>query len=389
MTTKLNGDTMTKFKKTRLSVGLSVGKTAGGDADGAAITDEQLAKINRYALSPLSADDVYARKYLIAHNLVDRDRERFSEALLDDFATTFPGKSYLIAHDRWGDHMPLGLVFDAHTEELSPDQFTSMTGEAAKLPPGRESVKAVWAWFYIPRSAGSDDIIRNIEAGVYRHGSIGFAAADLAPVKGEYDEIQYHEYQSPGEAREASLVWLGAQQGATTQKAAGNGGEPPPAGADGNPNNQGETPMKLLKSLLSGLLGQTLPEAADEQALFDAVKGAMAAKDQKITDLEAQVAANAPLAEDGKSYRKHLVDEFVRMKTALGECEADDAAGKKMAGYVDGLPLDFLKKEVGGLSARMAEKFPDTGSLSGDARRDKSADGKGGDTDADNELIPA
>lgn len=363
---------------------------------GAELTAEQLAKINRFALSPLKAEDVYARKYLIAHNLVDRDRERFSEAILDDFVTTLPGKSYLFGHDR-GQFFPLGLLFDAAAEEMSAKQFTEITGEPARLPSGKEAVKVVWAWFYIPRTATSADMIKNIEAGVYRHGSIGFGAADLEHVKGEYGETLFWEYKSPGEAREASLVWLGAQQGATTQKAAGESAEEPH-------HHKGENLMKTLKILLGKLLGKTFDDTATEEQLASAVEVVIqekdaklkeqgekiTAQDTKIKTLETEAAKHEEikaLAEVGKKYRQGLTAEYVRMKTCLGECDTTPEAGAKLTGFADKLPLDFIEAEAASLEKRMRVKFPSEYQLKGDMRRDKSADGKGGGN-ADNELIP-
>jgi hypothetical protein len=79
-------------------------------AQGAEVTPEILGKINRYALKKLNADEVFVRKYLMAHNAVDRDNERFPEKLLDDFAATFPGKSFLVGHARGGPGK--GLYFE-------------------------------------------------------------------------------------------------------------------------------------------------------------------------------------------------------------------------------------------------------------------------------------
>jgi hypothetical protein len=357
---------------------------------GAAVSEEQMAKINRFALSDLSADDVYVRKYMIAHNLVDRDRERFSEALLDDFAATFPGKSYLFGHDR-GNFLPLGMFFDASVEEMDAEQFTALTGEPAKLPAGVSQVKVVWAWFYILKDAGSDDIIKNIEGGVYRHGSIGFSASGLEPVKGEYDETLFWEYASPGEAREASLVWLGAQQGATTQKAAGDD-------QDDKSNHKGETGMKTLKVLLGKLLGKTFGDDVTEEQLATAVETVIGDKDAKIKEqadriktLESEAEGlkeTKALAEEGKKYRKGLVDEYVRMKTALGHCGNTPEEGEALAKIADKMPSDFLAKENDMLFEQMQQKFPSNPQLRSKFSRDKSAEGKQGGGDEENELIP-
>ena len=185
-------------------------------AQGAEVTPEILGKINRYALKTLSADEVFVRKYLMSHNLIDRDNERFPEKILDDFAATLPGKSLLNGHDRHS--LPIGLYFDANTEELTTEQFTALTGEEARLPEGIVKVKALWGWVYMLKAQFNESMTANIDAGIYRHASIGFKAADIIPVKGQYDNILYWEYVPPGEALEGSIVWLGAQPGATAQK---------------------------------------------------------------------------------------------------------------------------------------------------------------------------
>lgn len=182
----------------------------------AEVTQEILQKINTYAQQPLTEEEVYVQKYLLAHNGVDRDRERFPEDLLDDYASTLPGKSLLEVHDKH--RLPVGLYFDAITEEMPPEQFRSLTGEDIRLPEGIETAKVVFAWIYTLRKEWNQKLIDNLSAGIYRHTSIGFSATDLKPVKGEFDQILYFEYMAPGEAREGSIVHLGAQQGAIVQK---------------------------------------------------------------------------------------------------------------------------------------------------------------------------
>ena len=193
---------------------LTVGK--GSTSSGAEITPEILAKINQYALKELTAEELYARRFILAHNAVDRDRERFPEELLEDFSATLPGKSFLFAHRR-GEYLPLGLFFDAVTEDLSPEKFKELTGEDPSLPEDIDQVRVLWAWMYMCK-AGQEDFVRNMDAGIYRHVSIGFNAADLITIKGEFDQTLYWEYVPPGEATEGSIVWLGAQPGATVQK---------------------------------------------------------------------------------------------------------------------------------------------------------------------------
>jgi hypothetical protein len=186
-------------------------------APGAGVTPEILARINRWSLVPLNADDLYVRRFILAHDAIDRDKERFPKELLQDFADTLPGKSFMFSHQH-SDYLPLGLFFDAEIKDLPPGEFSALTGESPLLPEGQNDVNVLWAWMYMLKE-GQEDFTRKMDAGIYRHVSIGFGASDRRAVKDEFDRVLYYEYEPPGEATEGSIVWLGAQPGATVQKA--------------------------------------------------------------------------------------------------------------------------------------------------------------------------
>ncbi len=314
-----------------------------------------LAKINRFALKELTADEIFARKQLLAHSGIDRDRERFPENLLDDFAATLPGKSVLYFHAK-SSFLPLGLYFDAVTEVMSPEQFKSLTGEDPRLPEGVSSVKVLWAWYYVVKTADIESTLANIEGGVYRHWSIGFMATDLVAVKKEPNgPALYWEYVAPGEATEGSLVWLGAQQGATSQKSAGK--EPDPS--------KGDRPMKKMLILLGGMLGKSFADDTTEEQAIESIKTALGAKDTEITGLKAKVTELEPLANDGKSYRESLVGDYVRMKAALGEADSDASKQDGVKAFAAGMTITMLQSEVKHLQTRMEKAFPD-GQVDGD-----------------------
>jgi hypothetical protein len=176
------------------------------------IDSEQMRKINTYALKDLSPDDVYIRQFLLAHNAVDRDQERFSENLLEDFRRTLPGKSVLQSHLR--QELPKGLFFDAATDKISPEGFKLLTGEEARLPENIQTVKVLFGWVYFLKSSFNDELISLIDGGIIRFVSIGFHASDLIEVENHHGDLLYREYVPPGEALEGSIVWLGAQPGA-------------------------------------------------------------------------------------------------------------------------------------------------------------------------------
>lgn len=336
----------------------------GKSAVGAEINTDMLAKINAFALKELTTEDIYARKCLLAHNAIDRDVERFSEPLLDNFAATLPGKSLLFGHDR-RNHLPMGLFFDATTEVMSADQFKALTGEEARLPEGTADVKVLWGWFYIAKTPSSADMIMNFEAGVYRHVSIGFAASDLIGVKKEINgPTQFYEYIAPGEALEGSLVWLGAQPGATAQKAL----------KDQENDTKEVVAMKALVTLLVAM-GFKFAVDANEEQVAAGIKSLLEEKDARIKSLEKE-------AEEGKAYREDLVTQYTTAKAKLGEVseKAEDQA--QLKSVAAGYPLDFLKAELKHLQARVEAKFPadfQTKCADGNDQRDKSDD---------NPLIP-
>lgn len=346
------------MKAHRKQLSISLGK-------GAAITDEQKTKIGAFALETIPEDQLYVRKVRLAHNAIDRDNERFSEALLDDFARTLPGKSLLIGH-RWGDPGK-GLFFDAAIEGMDIQAARAATGENLKLPPGVNQVKFLNAWFYTVKTPGKEELLADIDAGITRHASIGFKASAVNMITDETAGTSFWEYKAPGEALEGSLVWLGAQPGAMVTKQAG-------AATDGpdhieKTNHKEERPMKKLLEMLG--LGADADETAACKAL-STLSG-------KVAALEDEVKTLIPLAEDGKAFRKEMVSEQVkyeRLTGRLNDTAESIAAREKQLG---GRAIDEVKADVTHLKKLAAEKFPSKSTITGDGqdgRRDNSEAGE-------------
>ncbi len=334
---------------------LSIGKAV---TSAVKVTEELLAKINSYALEPLTAADVFIGKQLLAHNGIDRDMERFPEKVLDDFEKTLPGKSTLYFHAR-RDYLPLGLYFDAKTEEMSADQFKQLTDCDPKLPEGISSVKVLWAWYYVILTDDIDSTLKNIKGGTYRHWSISFNAASIVSIKDDPNgPVKYWEYVGPAEALEGSLVWLGAQQGATSQKSAGLKPE----------DHNSDKEMEIMKNLLLKLgviLGKSFADDTTEEQAATAVKAAFDAKDNEISNLQKQVSDMEESAKLGKKFIENTATEYARLKALLGECDESEEAKTKMVGFAKSMGIDFLELEVKSLTTRVAKKFPDGGQLSG------------------------
>lgn len=361
---------------------------------GVEVTPEILAVINTFALTPLTAEKAYIRKFLLAHNCVDRDRERFPEALLDDFASTLPGKGFLVGHERKSPGK--GLFFQAITEEMTPEQFKALTGEDPRLGEGITMVKVLWAWMYMLNNTYNEETTSNIDAGIYRHVSIGFSASDLISVKGQYDQILYWEYVAPGEALEGSLVWLGAQPGATAQKQAGESDEDHDIDNDktqGGNTMEWKKLLALFKKIFKG-------KSFGEETFEDDVKTALdehitaerkAAADEavkplkeKILVLETEQAGLKPLAEEGKAYRADLCEKYASAKQKLGDIDDKPESLVKTKEIAGGFGIDFLKAELDVLGKRVEEKFPAESELGTDEDPDKKRE-KGGNKNA---LVP-
>lgn len=329
-------------------------------------TPEQMATINGYAMTPLTEDQVYVRKFLMSHSNIDRDNQCFPPDMIGMFAATMPGKSLLISHQRRD--LPCGKFFDSAVEEMSAAQFQELTGEQPRLPDGLTGCKVQWAWAYLVKTPGNDELISQIDGGVVNFCSIGFAASDLVAVRDMANgPVKYWQYVSPGEALEGSLVWLGAQPGAAAYKT-----------AHADENTKGEKQMKEFLKSLADALGLTLEEAT----ALDTVKAAFAKITAEVTGLKEQITGLTMLAEVGKKYQADLVARYVGAKAKLGEVETTEDAQKGMKAVVETFPLNFIELEVKALEKRVCEKFPAEHQLpgtDGNQQRTKTSD---------NPLIP-
>lgn len=129
--------------------GALVGVRAAGDDDGV------LGEVNRFALRPLERDEFRVFTLDLCHNQVDRHFSRFPESELAKINGMVVGRPLMERHDLRGS-LPRGTFFrsEMHQERerisVRPDVYVLRTGE-------------------------NEDFILNIEGGVYRETSIGFA----------------------------------------------------------------------------------------------------------------------------------------------------------------------------------------------------------------------
>lgn len=193
-------------------------KTVRVGASVHAPTAEDLALINALSARPLTADEVYVRAMILCTGAYDRDHERFSEEVLEQFARSIVGKSLLVGHRH--DKAPEGVFYRA---------------EVVKQ---RGASPALKAWAFMLRTEENEYIRKLMDAGIIRYVSVGFRCEELRcdlcgrnmlstrcpHVAGqEYEgRIATGTWVGEAEAIEGSLVYLGSQYDAVLTKGAGS-----------------------------------------------------------------------------------------------------------------------------------------------------------------------
>lgn len=119
------------------------------------ITDEDLKKINKYTLSPVTADMVFVFKATMCDNEQDdRNFMSFNLKALQDLKDLYPGKTMLKDHDRKADNQ-IGRIYD--TELVQNTRKTTELGELHT-----ELIAKV----YMIRTESNKDLISEILGGI-------------------------------------------------------------------------------------------------------------------------------------------------------------------------------------------------------------------------------
>ena len=126
------------------------------------VTDDDLKAINKHALTPLKADEVFTFRAVLCDNDLDRQYERFNLKGLQDMQKLFLGKTVIKDHIRSADNQ----VARIYATELEQGTKTTETGE----PYTRLLAKC-----YMVKTAGNADLIAEIKGGIKKEGSVGFA----------------------------------------------------------------------------------------------------------------------------------------------------------------------------------------------------------------------
>lgn len=226
------------------------------------VTEEQLKAINKYALEPLKAEDVFTFKAVLCDNEVDRDFERFTQKALQDLQKLYRGKTVIKDHRRSSDSQ----VARIYATELVQGSKTLKNGE---------TYTQLVAHCYMVKTQSNADLITEIKAGIKKEGSVGVAvSSSICSICGTDNAKSYchhwhgRSYEKDGgpqvctytlagvkDAYEFSLVAVPAQKAAGVSKSytgqtvyADDSTDTTPEAPEGIDNTEKELELRLRMS---------------------------------------------------------------------------------------------------------------------------------------------
>lgn len=131
------------------------------------VTEEELKAINKYALEPLKAEEVFTFKAVLCDNEIDRVYERFTLKALQDLQKLFVGKTVIKDHWRSADNQVARIY---KTELVQSDNTLTKSGEL---------YTQLVAHIYMLKTASNADLIAEIKAGIKKEGSVGCAVSGI------------------------------------------------------------------------------------------------------------------------------------------------------------------------------------------------------------------
>lgn len=195
---------------------------AGAEGVKAAPAKEELAAVNAFAKTELTAEQVYTFSMVLCDNEIDRDFEKFSTETLSELAELFIGRTGIFDHE-WKAGNQTARIYRTAVERL-PGQRNAAGEEYAVLK----------GWAYMLRSDKNAALIAEIDAGIKKETSVGCSvlrrvcsicgqeasAGACSHVPGrEYEgKLCYRELQGASDAYEFSFVAVPAQRNAGVVK---------------------------------------------------------------------------------------------------------------------------------------------------------------------------
>lgn len=292
--------------------------------------EKELELINRYTSSPLASGQVFCFTVTLCDNEVDRDFERFTLKALEKLSVLFVGKTGISDHSmRSKDQM--ARIFHTYIET-----------DASKKTSTGEVYTALKARAYMVRTEENSCLITEIEGGIKKEVSISCSvnkstcsicgdnmkSHSCKHIKGRtYDnKLCYAELSEPTDAYEWSFVAVPAQKNAGVSKSFRK-----------KEKNKLNNPSEIIKSM------NTDTVISHEELLC--IKN-------YVAELEA-------LAEDARTYKRHLLKEIER----LALITMPKVNFKSFILGCENLSTQQLKNFKDGLEAQASESVPPTPQL--------------------------
>lgn len=177
------------------------------------ITEEELLLINKYSLTELKAEDIFAFNVVLCDNEIDRDSECFDMASLKTLAQLYIGKTGILNHEMKAENQ-IARIYSAEVEVI----------ETQKNSAG-ESYARLKAKAYMLKNEKNMPLIDEICAGIKKELSINctvdkivcsVCGKDVRKGRCEHKKGKncYHILKDPTDAYEWSFVAVPAQKNA-------------------------------------------------------------------------------------------------------------------------------------------------------------------------------
>lgn len=124
------------------------------------VTEDELKLINKYALEPLDASEVFTFSAVLCDNELDRTFEHFTIKALHDLQKLFVGKTVIKDH------------FPSADNQVARIYATELV-ETGKFLSSGEPYTQLKARIYMVRTESNKDLIAEIKAGIKKEGSVG------------------------------------------------------------------------------------------------------------------------------------------------------------------------------------------------------------------------
>lgn len=186
------------------------------------LSDEIMAKVNKFTRRELSAEEIYAFPVILCDNEIDRDGERFSISALKKLGELFVGKTGIFDHNPKGENQTArifdtAVICDSTKKTSAGEDYTYLEGKA-----------------YILKSEKNKELIAEIDAGIKKEVSVSVSVEKeicsicntdrrkkmCAHIKGKVygNDVCHVILDVPSDAYEFSFVAIPAQKNAGVTK---------------------------------------------------------------------------------------------------------------------------------------------------------------------------